>query len=86
MDNLSGFGINGDEGDWDQLKYLTIDVATVPASILRTVFGTNVPNITAVVINIPTLTMTMDSMMGNVVLGARSSASTIGGQVKGVYK
>ncbi len=86
MDNRSGFGINGDEGDWDQLKYLTVDVATVPASILGSVFGTNVPNITAVVINIPTLTMTMDSMMGNVVLGARSSPPTIGSQIKGVYK
>jgi hypothetical protein len=85
MDNVSGFGINGDEGDWRQLKYLTIDVATVPASILGSVFGTNVTAITAVVIGIPTLSMTMATMDGNVVLGGRSSTSTVGGQIQGVY-
>jgi Family of unknown function (DUF6160) len=85
MDNTTGFGINGDEGDWDQLKYLTIDVATVPASLLGSVFGTNVTGITAVVIGIPTLSLTMASMDGNVVLGARSTTSTIGGQIEGVY-
>jgi len=90
MDNQVGMGLLGpdgyaDEGDWDDLKYLTIDVATVPSSILGNAFGTNVPAITAVVIGIPTLSMTMATMDGNVVLGPRSGSQTVGGQIDGTY-
>ncbi len=100
MDNTSGFGVNlgggADEGDWRQLKYLTIDVATLPSASLGNPFGAwSIYNplshpswrgVTAVVIGIPTLTMTMDAMDGNVVLGPRASSQSVGGQIQGVYK
>jgi len=88
MDNTTfagGPAYQPDEGGWNQLRYLTIDVATVPASILGSVFGTNVPAITAVVIGIPTLSLTMASMDGNVVLGPRQGAQSVGGQIDGVF-
>jgi len=88
MDNTTfagGPAYQPDEGGWNQLRYLTIDVATVPASLLGSAFGTNVPAITAVVIGIPTLSMTMASMDGNVVLGPRKAAQSVGGQIDGTF-
>ncbi len=88
MDNTTfagGPAYQPDEGGWNELRYLTIDVATVPASLLGSVFGTNVPAITAVVIGIPTLSLTMASMDGNVVLGPRQAAQSVGGQIDGVF-
>ncbi|MDT8272192.1 MAG: hypothetical protein RRA35_03270 [Desulfomonilia bacterium] len=79
-------------GGWADLKFLTIDVASlnVAQTLAITskdygVFGTNVADVTMVVIGIPTLTLTMEEMSGNVVLGPRSTAQTIGGVIGGVY-
>jgi hypothetical protein len=89
MDNTTfagGPAYQPDEGGWNQLQYLTIDVATVPSSILfPRPFGTNVTGVTAVIIGIPTLSMTMASMDGNVVLGPRKAAQSVGGQIDGTF-
>jgi Family of unknown function (DUF6160) len=88
MDNTTfagGPAYQPDEGGWNQLQYLTIDVATVPSFWLGGPFGTNVTGVTAVIIGIPTLSLTMASMDGNVVLGPRKAAQSVGGQIDGTF-
>lgn len=78
------------DGGWAQLKWLTIDVATLNSSTFAAgQFGTTFAglgkNVTAVRIGVPTLTLTMDDLAGNVVLGGGSANATIGGIVNGEY-
>ena len=79
-------------GGWGDLKFLTIDVATVNAAAYGAAnstsfdpFAGDVDDVTMVVIGVPTLTLTMDYLQGNVVLGPRSTSQTIGGVIGGVY-
>jgi len=87
---MESTGTNAADGDWNDLKWLTIDVVdittTISAEKVEKAFGTSNPgHITAVKIGVPTLTFTMDEMSGNVVLGNRSNSETIGGKVNGQY-
>lgn len=79
------------DGDWSDLKLLTIDVTTVPYTALGATdplydnfTGNHLTSgyVTAVVIGVPTLTLTMDFMEGNVVLGTNGGASSIGGKLE----
>ena len=86
------------DGGWADLQFLTIDVVTVSNALLtaqgidiadasQTPFGANqaaVGGVTMVRIGVPTLTITMDSMAGDVVLGTNTT-DTIGGVVGGSY-
>lgn len=77
-------------GDWDDLKWLTIDVVTLGngmgGAVASQLFsGTAADDVTAVRIGVPTLTLTMEEMTGNVVLGHRVEGSTVGGVVNGYY-
>ena len=73
--------------NWGSLEYLTLDVATVPASVLGSPFGTNVTDTTALVIGIPTFTHTMESFTADLMLGPDSATSplSIGGQIDGTF-
>ncbi len=84
------------DGGWTDLQFLTIDVVTVAdtAAAAGLPIGPfffqgqagNVNNeVTAVRIGIPTLTITMAQMTGNVVLGPVGGPNTIGGIVNGDY-
>ena len=86
------------DGGWTDLQFLTIDVLTLSNATLalqgmdttdvtETPFGANqgaVGGLTMVKIGVPTLTITMDSMAGDVVLGTNTT-DTIGGVVGGSY-
>lgn len=92
MENNSGVPYATSRGGWSDLKLLTIDVVTIPDTTSNPApFGpnqttiNNAGGVTAVRIGIPTLTITMDSMSGNVVLGPNGTGTTIGGYVNGGY-
>lgn len=89
-------GAGAGDGGWRDLQFLTIDVVTMP-DILAAQGACNGPflfngqagrvndQITAVRIGIPTFTITMEHMAGNVVLGPYSAAEQVGGMVDGAY-
>lgn len=84
-ENGTMVGMYGD-GGWNDLKMMTIDIVTsTDAGLVAEAFGTSNPgHVTYVQIGIPTLTITMDAMVGNVVLGPSTGATTnIGGVVNG---
>ena len=98
MDNTTfagGPAYQPDEGGWNELRYLTIDVATIPSAAVGDPFGAwsiftplshpSFTGVTAVVIGIPTLSITMASMDGNCVLGPRKAAQSVGGQIDGTF-
>lgn len=69
---------NAPSGGWKDIQPLTIDVLTMPSSALDHPFetGTEAPTgTTAVRIGIPTATISLDKMAGNVVLGPYSTPS-----------
>jgi len=85
-----------DTQDWLDLQFLTIDVVTVPdtyaaAGLCIGPFFFNgqaglVGNqVSAVRIGVPTFTITMAQMTGNVVLGPIGAVNSIGGMVDGAY-
>lgn len=85
----AGAARSGD-GGWADLKWLTIDVVSLNSTLLSaSQFGTTFlgtgGSVTAVRIGVPTLTVSMDDMAGNVVLADRSNVATIGGIVDGAY-
>jgi hypothetical protein len=73
--------------NWANLEYLTLDVATVPSSVMGSPFGTNVTETTGLVIGIPTFTQTMESFTADLMLGPDSVSSpfAVGGQIDGTY-
>ena len=98
MDNTTfagGPAYQPDEGGWNELRYLTIDVATIPSAAIGDPFGPfsiftplshpSFTGVTAVVIGIPTLSITMASMDDNCVLGPRKAAQSVGGQIDGTF-
>ncbi|HQG30622.1 MAG TPA: hypothetical protein PLA83_01730 [Deltaproteobacteria bacterium] len=67
---------NAPSGGWKDIQPLTIDVLTMPSSALDHPFGTGADapvGTTAVRIGIPTSTISLDKMEGNVVLGPYST-------------
>jgi hypothetical protein len=71
---------NAKSGGWNDIQLLTIDVVTIPSSDLNYPFGTgaNAPTgTTAVRIGIPTSTISLDKMEGNVVLGPYSTPANL---------
>ncbi|HQG31585.1 MAG TPA: hypothetical protein PLA83_06625 [Deltaproteobacteria bacterium] len=85
--SMEATGAAHTDGGWSDLQLLTIDVVTVPFdsandpnfSAANQTALTAAGGVTKVRIGIPTLTITMNEMSGNVVLGPNASDTTIGG-------
>lgn len=76
-----------DSSSWNKLALLTIDVVSSPDPESDTDHGElyGLDTITKLRIGIPTLTITMDKMTGELMLGSADSDTSIGGQVGGSY-
>ncbi len=91
--SMEATGAAHTDGGWSDLQLLTIDVVTVPFdsandpnfSAANQTALTAAGGVTKVRIGIPTLTITMNEMSGNVVLGPNASDTTIGGIVNSSY-
>jgi len=76
-----------DSANWNKLALLTIDVVSLSDPESETDHGElyGLDTITKLRIGIPTLTVTMDKMSGELMLGPGDSDYSIGGQVGGSY-
>jgi len=83
---VGSVAVDGD-GGWADLKMITIDVLTTTADDFDDQPGvTTLAYTTKVKIGVPTLTITMKEMTGNVVLGARTNTESVGGAVNGIIR
>lgn len=76
-----------DSSKWNLLEFLTFDVVTIDDPETETDHGElyGLDHTTKIRIGIPTLSITMGSMRGELMLGPSGSAYSIGGQVNGYY-
>lgn len=76
-----------DPTKWNLLEFLTFDVVTLDDPETDTDHGElyGLDHITKLRFGIPTLSVTMSSMRGELMLGPSDSDYTIGGQVNGAY-